>query len=133
MAKQRADEHLAIDTLMVTDTLFKSCDLATRLQYVALTESVKEHGGTVRVFSSLHVSGESLAQVSGIAALLRFPMPEEQIVAPGDDGAGGNDDDDGADAFGGGGVNMVFSLSAKGVHHAPIGGASDDFDDGFGM
>ena len=30
----------------------------------------------VFVFSSSHVSGEQLAQLSGVAALLRFPMPD---------------------------------------------------------
>lgn len=52
-----ADEQLAVDTLMVTDTLFKSSDTATRTQYVNLVESVKDHGGTVHIFSSLHPSG----------------------------------------------------------------------------
>lgn len=33
-------------------------------------------GGEVHVFSSGHASGEQLAQLSGIAAVLRFPMPE---------------------------------------------------------
>ena len=67
--------------------------------YVKLVESVRDNGGTVRIFSSLHVSGErkfevilrlfklylkwwwnnvktELAQLTGVAALLRFPMPE---------------------------------------------------------
>ena len=34
------------------------------LQYVALVESVREHGGKVHIFSRMHVSGEQLAQVS---------------------------------------------------------------------
>jgi hypothetical protein len=29
-----------------------------------------------RIFSSSHVSGEQLLQVSGVAAILRFPLPE---------------------------------------------------------
>lgn len=37
---------------------FRSADVPTRQRYVALVESVKDGGGTVRVFSSLHVSGE---------------------------------------------------------------------------
>ena len=32
-------------------------------RYVALVEQVRNNGGTVFVFSSLHVSGEQLAQV----------------------------------------------------------------------
>ena len=72
----KADTELAIECLLVTDALFRSPDLNTRRQYIALVESVREHGGTVRIFSSLHVSGEKLAQISGIAALLRFPLPD---------------------------------------------------------
>lgn len=47
-----------------------------RKRYVKLVESVKESGGQSRIFSSMHVSGEQLGQLSGIAAILRFPMPE---------------------------------------------------------
>ncbi len=28
------------------------------------------------IFSTMHVSGEQLAQLTGVAAILRFPMPE---------------------------------------------------------
>ena len=81
---------------MVTDTLFKSCDVATRQRYVRLTESVKEHGGKVRIFSSLHVSGEQLAMVGGIAAILRFPVPEEEMPTPPEirDESDSDEDDD---------------------------------------
>jgi hypothetical protein len=41
---------------------------------VSLVESVRENGGTVHKFSSLHVSGEQLSQMSGVAAILRFPL-----------------------------------------------------------
>lgn len=73
-----AHEHLAIDSLLVTDELFRSADLKTRRQYVQLVESVREKGGQVYVFSSMHVSGQQLQQVSGVAALLRFPLPDLQ-------------------------------------------------------
>eukprot|EP00252_Welwitschia_mirabilis_P004135 TRINITY_DN1433_c0_g1_i2.p1 TRINITY_DN1433_c0_g1~~TRINITY_DN1433_c0_g1_i2.p1 ORF type:complete len:379 (-),score=69.75 TRINITY_DN1433_c0_g1_i2:384-1520(-) len=71
-----ADEQLAIQTLLITDELFRNADISTRQRYVDLVESVKQGGGSVHVFSSMHVSGEQLAQLSGIAAILRFPMPE---------------------------------------------------------
>lgn len=38
--------------------------------------SPRETSGDVRVFSSLHVSGEQLTQLTGVAAILRFPCPE---------------------------------------------------------
>ena len=46
-----------------------------RQQYVELAEAVRDGGGAVHIFSSFHASGEQLAQLSGVAALLRFPMP----------------------------------------------------------
>lgn len=73
---QRANEELAIDTLLVTDDLFRSTDLNTRKKYVKLVESVRENGGTVFIFSALHVSGVQLNQLSGLAALLRYPLPD---------------------------------------------------------
>jgi len=71
-----ANEQLAIQTLLITDELFRNADILTRRKYVELIESVKNAGGTAHIFSSMHVSGEQLAQLSGIAAVLRFPMPE---------------------------------------------------------
>jgi protein pelota len=72
----KANANLAIETLLITDELFRSQDIATRRKYVDLVESVRENGGVVRLFSSLHVSGEKLGQLSGVAAILRFPMPD---------------------------------------------------------
>ncbi|KAF0686090.1 Aste57867_22055 [Aphanomyces stellatus] len=72
----RANEQHAVETLLITDALFRSQEIATRRKYVALVESVRENGGQVRVFSSLHVSGEKLGQLSGIAAILRMRLPD---------------------------------------------------------
>jgi len=74
-----ADSQLAVDQLLVTDSLFRAVDVQIRRRYVALTESVLEHGGRVHVFSTLHVSGEQLAMYSGVAAVLRYPLviPED--------------------------------------------------------
>jgi protein pelota len=75
----QADQELAVDTLLVTDDLFRSSDVLMRKKYVALVESVKQHGGTVFIFSSLHVSGKQLTQVSGVAAILRFALHLDSI------------------------------------------------------
>eukprot|EP01116_Phalansterium_solitarium_P002052 TRINITY_DN11903_c0_g1_i1.p1 TRINITY_DN11903_c0_g1~~TRINITY_DN11903_c0_g1_i1.p1 ORF type:complete len:388 (-),score=185.01 TRINITY_DN11903_c0_g1_i1:603-1766(-) len=71
-----ANERMAIQTLLITDELFRSADISTRRQYIALVESVRESGGDVKIFSSMHVSGEQLGQITGVAAILRFPIPE---------------------------------------------------------
>jgi protein pelota len=84
----KADEQLAIDSLLVTDELFRASDVATRKRYVGLVESVRANGGQVYVFSSMHVSGQQLQQVSGIAAILRYPLPDldqlEEMAASAD-------------------------------------------------
>ena len=36
----------------------------------------RETNGDVKIFSSLHVSGERLRLLTGVAAILRFPCPE---------------------------------------------------------
>ncbi|CAE8718014.1 unnamed protein product [Polarella glacialis] len=71
-----AVEKCAVSTLMVVDSLFRNANVATRRQYVDMVETTKDQGATVLVFSSQHVSGEQLKQLSGIAGILRFPLPE---------------------------------------------------------
>eukprot|EP00939_MAST-03C_sp_MAST-3C-sp1_P003138 g3138.t1 len=89
----RANEAGAIKVLMVTDELFRhQTDIKKRAQYVKLVEDVKESGATVHIFSRQHVSGEQLAQISGVAAILRFPMPD--IAEASDDSDDDDDDDD---------------------------------------
>lgn len=60
----------------MSDALFRINDVAKRKKYAALVESVEGAGGEALIFSSMHVSGEQLNQLSGIAAILRFPLPE---------------------------------------------------------
>jgi len=43
---------------------------------VKLVDDVREFGGDVKIFSSMHVSGEQLEQLTGVCAILRFPMQE---------------------------------------------------------
>ncbi len=99
----KANEELAIDSLMVTEDLFRSSDIATRKKYVQLVESVRENGGKVYIFSSLHISGVQLNQLSGVAAILRYPLPDlDQLelnaeLAENDGGFGDETDDDSVD------------------------------------
>ncbi|XP_003961319.2 protein pelota homolog [Takifugu rubripes] len=73
---EKAADALAIDTLLISDNLFRHQDVPTRSRYVRLVDNVRDNGGNVRIFSSLHVSGEQLTQLSGVAAILRFPIPD---------------------------------------------------------
>merc|ERR1712212_1234595 len=71
-----AVESEAVETLLICDKLFRARGVAERRKYVEMVDKVREVGGEVRVFSSLHVSGEQLEQLSGLCAILRFPMAE---------------------------------------------------------
>ena len=70
-----AVEKQVVDVLMISDALFH-CHHSTRRMYIGLMEGVEAAGGTVLKFSSLHVTGEQLNQLTGMAALLRYPCPE---------------------------------------------------------
>ncbi|RZC55063.1 hypothetical protein C5167_013914 [Papaver somniferum] len=75
-----AHEQMAIETLLITDELFRNIDAQTRKKYVDLVDSVKDSAGNVHIFSSMHVSGERLKQITGIAAILRFPLPDLEDI-----------------------------------------------------
>lgn len=91
--------------------LFDRCpDFVKRKEFVKLVDDVRDSGGDVKIFSTMHVSGErklrmreikelhlqspfvfaELSQLTGIAAILRFPLPELEDT---DDDEDGNDSD----------------------------------------
>jgi len=80
-----AAQHDAIDVLLITDELFRSSDIAERAKYVKLTEDVKSTGGRVVLFSSMHVAGEQLNNMTGVAAILRFPLADTLVEDDSDD------------------------------------------------
>nr|ACQ58607.1 pelota homolog [Anoplopoma fimbria] len=86
---EKATEALAVDTLLISDKLFRHQEVPTRSRYVRLVDNVRDNGGNVRIFSSLHVSGEQLTQLCGVAAVLRFPIAD--LSEPEDDSS--SDDD----------------------------------------
>lgn len=71
-----SNELAAIQTLLITNDLFSSSDVEIRKKYGRLVESVKKSGGCARVFDSAHQPGVQLKQMTGIAAILRFPIPD---------------------------------------------------------
>lgn len=73
---EKANEYQAIETLLISDTLFRSKNLNERQHYVNLVDAVRANEGDVKIFSSLHTTGEQLDQLTGVAAILRFPVPQ---------------------------------------------------------
>ena len=70
----------AIETLLISDHLFRTKDFKKRRVYDDLVDGVKRMRGDVVVFSSLHPSGEKLKNITGLAAILKYD------VVPEDDG-----------------------------------------------
>ncbi|KAJ7904640.1 eRF1 domain 1-domain-containing protein [Mycena olivaceomarginata] len=76
-----AADRGAIGTLLISDDLFRASNPETRKKYVGLVEAVQQKGGEVVIFSTMHESGQQLNQLTGIAAILTFPLDIEVVEA----------------------------------------------------
>jgi protein pelota len=81
-----ANHYEAIGCMMLSDMLFRSNNLALRKKYSQLLYQVKKYAD-VRVFSSMHLSGQQLNMLGGIAAILKFEVPEltDRLNGPSND------------------------------------------------
>jgi len=52
-----------------------------RRKYVDLVEAVRGRGGEVLIFSSMHESGQQLNLLTGIAAILTYPLDIDVVEA----------------------------------------------------
>ena len=66
----------AVETLLISDGLFRTDDANRRRRWVGLAEEVEAQGGDVRVFSAAHATGAQLEEITGVAATTRFPVPD---------------------------------------------------------
>lgn len=65
--------------LLISHALFRNQDVAVRRRWVKLVDTVRDElGGEVRILSSDHESGRRLEALSGIAAILTYPMEEPE-------------------------------------------------------
>ncbi|KAI0269118.1 eRF1 domain 1-domain-containing protein [Gloeopeniophorella convolvens] len=71
----------AVGTLLISDELFRASNPEVRKKYVSLVEEVRQKRGEVLIFSSMHESGQQLNQITGIAAILTFPLDVEVVEA----------------------------------------------------
>ncbi|KAI0736173.1 pelota [Fomitopsis betulina] len=76
-----AADRGAIGTLLISDELFRASDPELRKKYVRLVEDARQRGGEVLIFSSMHESGQQLNQLTGIAAILTYPLDVEVVEA----------------------------------------------------
>lgn len=73
---EKAIERGAVKTLLVSNALFRSQNIAERRRYVSMVDAVKEVGGEALVLSSVHESGIRLDGLGGVAAILSFPVED---------------------------------------------------------
>lgn len=66
---------MAVETLLISDKLFRSKNVEQRKFYVKLHEIALKDGLNVVVFGSMSPSGVRLNNLTGIAAILRFVLP----------------------------------------------------------
>ncbi|KAJ1613376.1 pelota/Dom34 and pelota like RNA binding domain [Cryptosporidium canis] len=78
----------AVETLMVSENLVRSDSLKIRSKLANITEMNNRLGGKTCVFPSTHNSGKALENMSGIAAILRFPVEHFQDTQEEDPAAG---------------------------------------------
>lgn len=64
--------------LLISNRLFRAQSVRERQRWVSLVDRVRDvEGGEVRVLSSDHESGKRLEGLGGVAALLTFPVADE--------------------------------------------------------
>ncbi len=64
----------AIEKLILADTMLRDAEEEQRLRIEKIMREVEQRQGTVIVVSTEHEAGAKLLALSGIAALLRFPL-----------------------------------------------------------
>ena len=69
-------EHCAAEVLLIVDTLFRSKTVALRKKYVRLVELAEKNGIKVAMFNSSSPAGLRIHGLTGVAAILRYPIPE---------------------------------------------------------
>lgn len=70
----RAVDEGAVKCLLLTDSLFRSDDIAVRKHYIALADLARAQGAEVLVLSTLHDLGVQLEQLTGAAVLLKYAV-----------------------------------------------------------
>ena len=65
----------AVEKLVLADTLLRESEEEQRLYLEKLMREVEQRKGSITVVSTEHEAGAKLLSLSGIVALLRFPIP----------------------------------------------------------
>jgi protein pelota len=73
-AVENAVQIGAVETLVLADTMLREAGEKQRLHLEKFMREVEKRRGSITVVSTEHEAGEKLIALSGIAALLRFPI-----------------------------------------------------------
>ena len=84
---------MAVETLLISDKLFRAKNTEQRKFYVDLHDSAQRNGINVVVFGSMSPSGQRLNNLTGIAAILRFVLPQLDEMVEADEGDLDSDDE----------------------------------------
>ncbi|GJS43559.1 protein PELOTA 1 [Tanacetum coccineum] len=84
-----ANERMAVQTLLITDELFRSADIASRQRYVNLVKSIEKNGGTTRLMYFLQSmfrgnNGPHPAIYGTCLAYLPIPLPDLEDISESD-------------------------------------------------
>jgi len=80
----------AIKSLLIIDGLLRAKNFNVRRKYTKLKNELESAGTDIFVFSENHISGQKLKDITGIAAVLKFPVDLSELYA--------EDEDDGVEA-----------------------------------
>ena len=69
-----AFDNNAIKSLLITDGLLRSKNFILRKKMSKFVEEIKQQGAEIFMFNETHESGARLKDITGIAAILRFPL-----------------------------------------------------------
>lgn len=71
----------AVDCLLICDSLLRVRDVGARTAYATLVSEAKGLGAKVHLVSSLHATGEQVAQLGGLCSVLRFAIHDMDDAA----------------------------------------------------
>ena len=87
---------MAVEVLLISDRLFRAKNAETRKYYVQMYERARRDGLKIVIFGGQTSNGIRLNGMTGIAAILRFEMPDLDELIESDDGDLDDDDNNSA-------------------------------------
>ena len=82
---EKALENNAVETLLLSDKLFRAKNVEQRKFYVKLYEMAQRDGLNVVLFGATNAAAQRLNGLTGIAAILRYEMAELQDIIESDE------------------------------------------------